>query len=70
MDRKLFPAILEVHEISINTKAVAEKLNTDDQPCMAKAVSRRLQNIKAQIKAGAGAGAVYVLLLMFKKYHC
>ena len=54
MDRKLFLAIMKVHDISVDHKAVADELTTTEQPCTKVAVERRLQRIKAQIKEGTG----------------
>ena len=58
MDRKLFLAILKVHDIVVDTKAVANELSTEDQPCTAMAVQKRLQKIKTQIKNGGGEGYI------------
>ena len=52
MDRKLFLAILKVHGITVDHKAVAEELNTEEQPCTTMAIQKRLQKIKTQIKDG------------------
>ena len=56
MDRKLFLAILKVHDVSIDHKAVANELSTKDQPCTPMAIQKRLQKIKEQIKKGGGEG--------------
>ncbi|KAK3717219.1 hypothetical protein LTR37_005928 [Vermiconidia calcicola] len=53
MDRKLFLAILKVHDITVDHKAVAEELNTEEQPCTTMAIQKRLQKIKTQIKDGS-----------------
>ena len=56
MDRKLFFAILQVHDLTVDYKAVAEKLTSDEQPCTPKAVTQRLSKIKAQLKEEGGNG--------------
>jgi hypothetical protein len=50
MDRKLFLAILKVHDISVNAEAVAKELETPEQPCTPVAVRKRFAKIKQQIK--------------------
>lgn len=62
MDRKLFLAILKVHDISVDAEAVARELNMDEQPCTTVAIRKRLAKIKTQIKEGA----VTCVLHLFK----
>ena len=61
MDRKLLLAILKVHDFTIDKAKVAEELNTDEQPCSANAIQKRIQAIKAMIKNGfvTAAGPVF-----------
>ena len=56
MDRKLFLAILKVHDISPDNKAVAEQLEKYGQPCTPMAIQKRLQKIKTMIKDEEGDG--------------
>ena len=54
MDRKLFLAILKIHDITVDYEKVAQELTTPDQPCTKIAVSKRLTKIKTQIKQDGG----------------
>ncbi|KAK5125514.1 hypothetical protein LTR85_000625 [Meristemomyces frigidus] len=56
MDRKLLLAILKHHDVSVDTGAVAQELTSEDQPCTAMAVTKRLQRIRDMIKKGNTGG--------------
>nr|POE56760.1 hypothetical protein CFP56_33732 [Quercus suber] len=52
MDRKFLLAILETSEVSVDYAAVAAKLSTSEQECTVVAVKKRLQKLRALVKAG------------------
>lgn len=54
MDRKLLLAILKHHNIALDTAAVAKELSTDEQPCTANAIQKRITRIRVMIKDGDG----------------
>ena len=60
MDRKLLLAILKHHTVAVDSAAVAQELSTDDQPCTAMAIQKRLQKIRDMMKKGYYEPLVYI----------